>query len=209
MLPVFVLFSALVEPVAWSEDHEPNDAEKPSPTPFHLGADASIKPGFAAHAIAGWIPLKHFGFNVCGRTAYEDEEGFYYEARGGPTFRFGRHGAWVVAPSFGFEHVDPEHETEPWSWRSGAMVAYTEHAFEAVGVVEYGGATGPWYSTTVNGWLHALGLGAYVQRDEGVGPWIGLRVRHAYSFWVAPVVQVPEDGQVGPGAVIGFEIVRH
>ena len=207
------LIPFLLETAAYAEDPEDDKhKERLSPTPFHLGADVSVKPGFAAHAIAGWLPWRHYGLNVCGRTAYEQEEGLYYEARGGPTFRFGKHGAWVVAPSFGFEHIQAEHAEEPWSWRTGTMLAYTQHDFETVGVLEFGGATGLWYSMVLNGWIDisgqaAFGAGAYAQGDEGFGPWLGGRLGHL-SLGLAPVVKF-EDEELKPGLVALVELARH
>lgn len=206
MLSLLFLIVFCVRSPAQASDHAEESAEKLSLTPFHFGADASIKPGFAAHAIFGWLPFKHFGFNTCGRTAYE-EEGLYYEARVGPTLRFGKHGAFVAAPSFGFEQTE-----ELLSLRTGAMLAFTEHDFETVATFEYGGATGFWYSTILNGWLSIsdksdFGAGAYAQGDEGFGPWFGGRFKHL-SLWLAPVALF-EDEQLTPGLVVGLELAHH
>lgn len=206
MTPLFlVLMNCLWESLALAGDHHQGHdgtaqtGHPLSTAPFHLGFDASLKPGLAGHGLIGWIPHEsHVGMNGSMKLAYEHREGlFAAQATGGPAFRFGN---IVVAPSLGFEMAELDFD-----WRVGTLFAWTPDRFEIVTILEHGGVTGPWYSTTANIWAGSFGVGAFAQHLEGVGPWMAVRVQHL-SFWVAPVMEMRERE---PGIVVGIHLARH
>lgn len=194
------------EPVASESSHQDDDeVHQASPLPLHLGLDASLKPRVMAHAIANWLPFhRHYrwlGLNLSGRVAYAHEEGFYSTALGGPAFKLGQLKYWTLSPSAGFEKSE-----ELWAFRTGLVITLTSDDLELAAVFEHGVATGPWYSTTINWWVaQAFGVGAFAQRWEGMGPWIGGRISHL-SLGLAPVYD-PET--TDHGFIVTVELQRH
>ena len=184
------------------------DAHEASQAPLHLGFDASIKPRIMAHALANWMPfhsrLRWLGLNFSGRTAYAQEEGLYNAALAGPAFRLGKNiHYWTLAPSAGFEKSE-----EDWAFRTGLVITFTSDRLELASVFEHGVETGPWYSAVINWWPEAagpIGIGAFAQRLEGMGPWVGARF-WKLSIGIAPVYD-PET--TDRGAILTFEFQRH
>ena len=177
-----------------------DDHELPARVPVHVGVDAvtpvpEVEPGFAAHALVTDMVTPHFGLSFSTRLAVE--ESIYAEIYVGPTLRLGRH--FMVTPSIGIESADMP-------LRGAGALAWTDHRFEAFGVFEYGGS-GAWYMASANVWLKAIGVGAYAQRFDGLGPWLAVRFDHEHLvFWTAPVYE-PEEATAG--IMAGFEFARH
>jgi hypothetical protein len=95
-------------------------------------------------------------------------------------------------------------ETAEMPLRLAGSAAWSDHTFEALAVVEYGGS-GAWYLATANVWISWVGVGGYAQRFDGIGPWLGLRFE-PIVFWAAPVYE-PEEATAG--VMAGVEFVRH
>lgn len=113
----------------------------------------------------------------------------YAEAYIGPT--------WKPAPAFAFG-VAGGMESAGAPWRVAAYTSVSHKGLWLLGVVEYGG-TGLWYKALTSYSVGPVGVGALLQRFDGVGPRLG--VSHAgLEFWVAPLYDIESatpNGLVG------------
>jgi hypothetical protein len=129
-------------------------------------------------------------------TVYSRLAPAYGVAYVGPSFHLRR---FVFTPSLGLEtHADM-------SLRGAVTAALNTDRFRALGIAEYGG-TGFWGKAQAAYWLfhgHA-GLGAFIQRYDGLGPWLGFEYEH-FEIWTAAVYDFEDTTQ---GVVAGFDWSR-
>jgi len=176
--------------VTWASEHEAEHADHVS---FLLGADGAVlipetEIEAAAHARLD-VPIVHsMSFALAGRVTSHDTYGEIYA---GPAFHYSR---LTFAPSIGLE-------TAEFPLRVAGSLGWTQEHFESLLVVEYGGS-GYWYSVLMNGWMRSFGIGAFAQCNDGLGPWVGLRL-HPLEFWTAALVYNAED-TTKHGMVLGL-----
>lgn len=177
--------------IALASEHHEGDAERVSLT---LGADGAIltpEPELeaAAHMRLGVPIVPMISFDLAGRVTTSHEA--YGEIYAGPAFHYAR---LTFAPSIGLETADTP-------LRVAGLLSWSDEHFESAFVLEYGGS-GYWYSGLVNGWVQSFGFGAFAQCNDGLGPWVGLRL-HPIELWTAALLYNAEDS-AKHGMVLGL-----